>query len=109
MNPVLEIESTLTDRYQTTVPEAIRRALSLNKRDKLQYQIMADGTVVLSRVAVARDDDQALLGFLALLENDIKDRPHTLRLLDAGQRDRARDLIGDVEVDLDAALDPADE
>lgn len=27
-------ESTLTDRYQTTVPEPIRKALGLNKHDK---------------------------------------------------------------------------
>ena len=28
-------ESTLTDRYQTTVPEPVRKALGLNKRDKI--------------------------------------------------------------------------
>ncbi|MDT1842854.1 regulator, partial [Acinetobacter baumannii] len=27
MPAILEAESTLTDRYQTTVPEAVRRAL----------------------------------------------------------------------------------
>ena len=30
-----DIESTLTDRYQTTVPETVRRALRLGKRDKI--------------------------------------------------------------------------
>ena len=33
----LEVESTLTDRYQTTVPETVRRALRLGKRDKIHY------------------------------------------------------------------------
>ena len=28
-------ESTLSDRYQTTVPEAVRKALGLSKRDKI--------------------------------------------------------------------------
>jgi len=28
----LELESTLTDRYQTTVPETVRRALKLGRR-----------------------------------------------------------------------------
>lgn len=32
-------ESTLTDRYQTTIPEPIRKALGLNKRDKIRYTI----------------------------------------------------------------------
>ena len=34
MAATLEVESTLTDRYQTTVPETVRRALQLGKRDK---------------------------------------------------------------------------
>jgi hypothetical protein len=37
MPATLEAESTLTDRYQTTVPETVRRALRLRKRDKIQY------------------------------------------------------------------------
>lgn len=32
MSAILEAESTLTDRYQTTVPQAVRRALRLDKR-----------------------------------------------------------------------------
>jgi antitoxin PrlF len=35
----LDVESTLTDRYQTTVPETVRRALRLGKRDKIRYSI----------------------------------------------------------------------
>ena len=31
MSAPLEAESTLTDRYQTTVPETVRRALRLKK------------------------------------------------------------------------------
>jgi antitoxin PrlF len=37
MPATLEAESTLTDRYQTTVPQTVRRALRLRKRDKIQY------------------------------------------------------------------------
>ncbi len=35
MAATIEVESTLTDRYQTTVPETVRRALKLGKRDKI--------------------------------------------------------------------------
>ena len=35
MPATLEAESTLTDRYRTTVPDAVRRALQLRKRDKI--------------------------------------------------------------------------
>ena len=44
-----QVESTLTDRYQTTVPETVRRALRLGKRDKIHYTIRSDGEVVLTR------------------------------------------------------------
>ena len=42
MAATLEVESTLTDRYQTTVPETVRRALQLGKRDKI---VTADFTM----------------------------------------------------------------
>ena len=33
----LETESTLTDRFQTTVPSSVRQALHLEKKDKIKY------------------------------------------------------------------------
>ena len=56
MEVTLEVESTLTDRYQTTVPEIVRRALKLGKRDKIHYAIRPSGEVVLTRVE-ARDGE----------------------------------------------------
>lgn len=109
MNNTLEIESTLTDRYQTTVPEPVRRLLHLGKRDKLRYQILSDGTVVLSRAETADAGDPALLGFLSFLENDIKARPQAIRALDGARLAGAQALIGDVEVDLDEMLLPENE
>ena len=46
---VLELESTLTDRYQTTVPAAVRQALQLHKRDRIRYRVMDGGQVLLER------------------------------------------------------------
>ena len=59
--PLLSSESTLTDRYQTTVPEPIRKALGLNKRDKIRYTIEPDGRVIISR---ADESDPILEKFL---------------------------------------------
>ena len=61
----LELESTLTDRYQTTVPDAVRRALKLGKRDKIRYLVRPDGRVVLSvvprgRVGLALSDSRSV-------------------------------------------------
>jgi antitoxin PrlF len=54
MPVTMQVESTLTDRYQTTVPETVRRALRLGKRDKINDTIRPDGEVVLTRAAAAR-------------------------------------------------------
>ena len=43
MPATMQVESTLTDRYQTTVPDTVRRALRLGKRDKISYTIRPDG------------------------------------------------------------------
>ena len=60
MPATLEVESTLTDRYQTTVPETVRRALRLGKRNKIHYTIRPNGEVVLTRVEPSEGDDPVL-------------------------------------------------
>jgi antitoxin PrlF len=101
------INSTLTDRYQTTIPEAVRKQLGLNKRDQVEYTIGADGSVVIRR-AQDRHQDPALRPFLALLERDLSHSPSRLQPLE-DQRARLQHLTRGAEFDLDAQLDPADE
>ena len=103
MSVTLEIESTLTDRYQTTVPETVRRALRLGKRDKIHYTILANGEVVLTR-AETSGDDPVLGQFLGFLARDIANHPERLQAIDAGLVQRLQSLTGGVEVDLNAAL-----
>ncbi len=108
MAATLKVESTLTDRYQTTVPETVRRALKLGKRDKIHYTIRPDGEVVLTRAA-AEDEDPLLGQFLDFLARDLAAHPQRLQAVDAGLARRIRSLVGGVEVDLDAPLSADDE
>lgn len=109
MPATLKVESTLTDRYQTTVPETVRRALRLGKRDKIHYSIRPSGEVVLTRADAAEGDDPVLGQFLNFLARDIANHPERLHAVDAGLVQRLHSLVGDVEVDLDAALSADDE
>lgn len=104
-----EAESTLTDRYQTTVPELVRRALKLGKRDKIHYTVRPGGEVVLSRASSADEDDPVLGKFLDFLAHDLAENPERVRVLDAGLVARIESLAGGVEVDLDAELSEEDE
>ena len=106
MGKVLHTVSTLTDRYQTTIPEPVRQALRLGKRDKIEYAIDDSGKVVLSRA----DEDDPILGqFLTFLANDIKNHPERVKPINSALFDRANSLVSGVEIDLDAPLSDEDE
>lgn len=105
VNPLDEVESTLTDRYQTTVPQPVRRALGLRKRDRIRYEFRANGEVVLQRCSPDSDnDDPALAHFLTLLEQDIVNQPERLQPIGAELVERLHDLVDGIEVDLEEAL-----
>jgi antitoxin PrlF len=109
MPATIEVESTLTDRYQTTVPETVRRALRLGKRDKIHYTIRPSGEVVLTRAGASEGDDPVLGQFLGFLARDIAEHPERLQAIDASFVQRLQSLVGDIEVDLDAPLSADDE
>lgn len=101
-------ETTLTDRYQTTVPAPVRQALGLRKGDKICYRILSDNQVVISRVSPPEEDP--LLGkFLDFLAADIESHPHHVQAMGADLADRIQSLVADIDVDLDAPLDPVKE
>jgi antitoxin PrlF len=109
MTAILEVESTLTDRYQTTVPETVRRALSLGKRDKTHYTIRPGSDVVLTRAGRAEVDDPVLNQFLGLLTNDMTTHPERLRTEDTSFSQRIQSLRKGVIVDIDTELSAEDE
>lgn len=105
----LVAESTVTDRYQTTVPDPIRRVLKLAKRDRLRYSVQANGAVILERVSPEDVKDPALGEFLAFLSRDVAANPDRLEAFDGSLRERIEALVGHVDVDLDKPLSPDDE
>ena len=109
MPAIMQLESTLTDRYQTTVPESVRRALHLGKRDRIHYTIRPDGEVVLTRAVASDGDDPALAPFLGFLACDMAENPARLRAVDAGLAQRIKALVGMADVDLDTPLSADDE
>jgi len=101
-------ESTLTDRYQTTIPDPIRKVLGLNKRDKICYTIEADGRVVISR-ADQTESDPIIGQFLNFLAQDIEKNPQHIQALSPDLVNYVQALVADVDLDLDAPLLDEDE
>ena len=104
----LESESTLTERFQTTVPSVVRKALHLGKKDKIKFTVQADGNVTLSRVQ-KEIADPAINAFLSFLGNDIQSHPENIQPLSILMKNNAESLIVDVDIDLDAPLLDDDE
>ena len=109
MARTLKLESTLTDRYQTTVPNAVRHTLKLGKRDKIRYLIQPDGGVMLARASSEIEDDPVLGKFLDFLARDMATHPEHLKSIDAGLRKRIKSLVKNAKIDLDAPLAAEDE
>jgi antitoxin PrlF len=101
-------ESTLTDRYQTTIPDPVRKALGLNKRDKICYAIQPDGKVLISRVDKT-DNDPILGEFLNFLARDIEQNPQHLQAISSDLVSHVQSLVSDVDLDLDSPLLDEDE
>ncbi|HAO13333.1 MAG TPA: regulator [Planktothrix sp. UBA8407] len=101
-------ESTLTDRYQTTIPDPVRKALGLNKRDKIRYTIGSDGQVVISR-ADPTENDPILGQFLNFIAQDIQNNPQHIKALSSDLVSRVQSLVSDVDLDLDTPLLDEDE
>lgn len=100
MLAALEAESTLTDRYQTTVPELVRRALHLEKRDKITYTVLPDGSVRMTRTTLPDECpvQDLFVGFAAQESSPQPEPP----AIDPDLAQRIQSLVGSVDLDLGA-------
>ena len=105
---MLESESTLTSRYQTTIPQIVRKILGLDKNDKIKYTLNQDGSVLLSK-SENKEEDPVLEQFLAFLVNDISKNPHNLQAMNFDLVQKAQSLAGGIEIDLNNSLSDEDE
>ena len=103
---ILKTESILTERYQTTIPEVVRKALHLSKRDKIHYIVQSDGNVMMTRVK--KNDDPIIEEFLNFLATDMQKNPQHLKIINPNLLNRVQSLISDVDVNLDELLEDDD-
>ncbi len=105
---MLKGESTLTSRYQTTIPQVVRNTLGLDKNDKLLYTIQKDGSVLLSK-SDEHEEDNVLKDFLNFLANEISNNPQNVKSVDSKIVQKAQNLVSEVAIDMDAPLADQDD
>jgi len=101
---ILKAQATLTARYQTTVPTAIRKVLGLNANDKLEYTVDDDGRVVLTKGDPADhldQFDQAVGEFLKFLDSEIQSNPGRLQVATKELSDRIFARVRNLPLDFD--------
>ena len=94
------LQSTLTARYQTTIPTEVRRRLGLNAGDQISYQFTDEGRVELIRDS---SEDQVLGAMFEALERNLAPYPERLVAVDELMYDDLKKW--DLDVDLDSDLD----
>ncbi len=110
MSKLLQAESTLTEKYQTTIPYLVRQALGLQKGSKISYYLQADGSVIISRQENNQKlADPVLEQFLDFLEQDIRDNPQHIKEIASTTVNHLKSLVGDISVDLDTPLENEEE
>lgn len=108
MSNLICAQSTLSDLYQTTIPEVVRNVLNLSKWDTLVYSVDSDGRVVISKLSSC-EGDPVLNNFLGFLAKDIENSPQNLDPLTVEKFVKISSLVEDIKIDLEAPLDADDD
>jgi AbrB family looped-hinge helix DNA binding protein len=74
------LKSTITDRGQTTIPAAVRKALKLKPRQRLTYEVRQDGVLI-------RPETQSLMDLAGCLKSKV---PAAAKTEERGQARDAR-------------------
>lgn len=65
MKIIFDAVSTMTSKNQTTIPESVRKALGLEKQDKIRFSVLGGGQVLLEKTILRKKN----LSMIQLLEN----------------------------------------
>ncbi len=101
MSILLEKDSTVTSKGQTTVPKAVRQALGVGYGGRIVYRVTDEG-VSLHRAD--EDVDPVIDAFLSFLADDMRSRQQFADI-PAELRDRIDALTKGMKVDLDEAIE----
>jgi antitoxin PrlF len=103
--PMPSATSKLTSRSQTTVPPAVRKALRLEKGERLGYIIEGNEVRLVNASVLEEHEDPIVTGLLNLLASDLRLHPDRVEPFPAELLARATELTKGIEIDHEAPID----
>jgi antitoxin PrlF len=103
--PMPSATSKVTRRNQTTIPPAVRKALQLEKGERLGYIIEGNEVRLVNASDMKEHADPIVNGFLDLLASDLKTHPGRLEAFPPELLARARALTEKVDIDHEAPIE----
>jgi len=104
MKIIFDAVSTMTSKNQTTIPKSVRKALGLEKQDRILFSVLDSGKVLLEKNNT--DDEEFEHGpvvgkFLHFLENSMTKNPDSIKPTSQSRFNRLRQLTRETDTTKD--------
>lgn len=99
MNIVLEKDSTVSQKGQTTIPIEVRQVLGVEAGDRVTFRVDDERSVSIARADEEGEGDPVVGAFLSFLAEDIRTRPEAIRAVTPSLEARLRELTAGTHID----------
>lgn len=104
MKIIFDAVSTMTSKNQTTIPKSVRKALGLEKQDRILFSVLDSGKVLLEKNNTDDEEfehDPVVGKFLHFLENSMTKNPDSIKPISQSRFNRLRQLTQETDTTKD--------
>ena len=104
MKIIFDAVSTMTSKNQTTIPKSVRKALGLEKQDRILFSVLDSGKVLLEKNNTDDEEfehDPVIEKFLPFLESSMTKNPNSIKPTSQSRFNRLRQLTGETDITKD--------
>lgn len=104
MKIIFDAVSTMTSKNQTTIPKSVRKALGLEKQDRILFSVLDSGKVLLEKNNTDDEEfehDPVIEKFLHFLESSMTKNPDSIKPTSQSRFNRLRQLTRETDITKD--------
>ena len=104
MKIIFDAVSTITSKNQTTIPKSVRKALGLEKQDRILFSVLDSGKVLLEKNNTDDEEferDPVVGKFLHFLEKSMTKNPDSIKPTSQSRFNRLRQLTRETDTTKD--------